>query len=174
MASFVDYAAVAADETIYTCNVCGGEFQAVEMSKAWKAQFERIYVGRRCLRCTALYKRKRERRLAAAPRGEDGTTIIEALLESDPAPARLLVDLLRDDRDRSHFDFAVAWAEDVAFVLARIPNVGERELWREAFESLRSAWQAAWSNAPGPGWRLSPALADEPSSERVPALLVVA
>jgi hypothetical protein len=173
MATVADRPAPTDDATLYTCNVChGGPFALVEMEKSRRRGVWRVTT--RCLRCANVRKRQQERRLADAPRGADGT-IVEALLESDPAPARLLVELLREDRDRWHVEFAAAWSDEIAFVLSRIANRDERELWRVTFESTRSVWQANWSNAPGPGRQLSHELADEPdesTDERVTALLV--
>jgi hypothetical protein len=162
MAVYADHAALANDDRLYTCKTCGEQFPAARMAKTRKVG--RVYTYRTCLPCTNVYKRKLERKLASAPRGEDGT-IVEAPLESDPAPARLLVELLREDRQRWRFDFAAAWTEDVAFVLARIPNPHQRTSWRKALTSTRDAWAAAWANEPGPGERLSPALVDESSAE---------
>jgi hypothetical protein len=124
-----------------------------------------------CLECDGARKRHQERIRAATPRGADGT-LVEAILESDPAPARLLAGLLREDRDRMGFTFARSWSEDVEFVLARIER-HERKPWREAFRATRAAWEAAWSDTAGPGWALTPELAAWSSDEAdVPTGLV--
>jgi hypothetical protein len=47
----------------------------------------------------------------------------------------------------------------VTFVLGRL-SAAERESWREAFEDTRAAWQAAWSDVPGPGAGLAVELVD--------------
>lgn len=79
----------------------------------------------------------------------------------DPAPPRLLAELLREDRDRWGYDFGAAWSENLEFVLARVIGRIERESWREVLEATRDCWAAAWANEPGPGERLSSALLNE-------------
>ena len=149
MATVVDHAEnpsnvelVEGDEALYTCKRCGEQVPASRMTKSFKKGS--LYVYRVCLKCSNARKREYERQ---AIRRADGT-LVEPVRESDPWPAQLLVDLLRDDRDHWSFDFDTAWGENVAFVLARIPKLAERDLWREAFEGTRTAWQAAWSNVP--------------------------
>jgi hypothetical protein len=87
----------------------------------------------------------------------------------DPAPARLLGELLRYDRDYG-IDFTTAWTEDVQFVLDRVRGprkTQERESWALAFQATRAAWESAWSGeAAGPGSSLSPALLAALSGER--------
>ncbi len=138
----------AAETTPYACRACGAEDVPIErMTKSTKRG--RMVVYRECLSCSNARKRRAEQERAAAPRTEDGT-VIEPVTASDPAPARLLVDLLREDRDRWGIPFSVAWAEAVTFVLGRL-SAAERQSWREVFEDTQDAWQAAWSDAPGPG-----------------------
>jgi hypothetical protein len=155
MPSVVDLAA--AETTAYACRVCGAEDVPIErMTKSTKRG--RMVVYRECLSCSNARKRRAEQERAAAPRSEDGT-VIEPVMASDPAPARLLADLLREDRDRWRFPFDVAWAEGLAFVLGRL-SAAERESWRRVFKDTRDAWQAAWSDAPGPGAGIAAELAD--------------
>jgi hypothetical protein len=155
MPSVVDLAA--AETTVYACRVCGAEDVPIErMTKSTKRG--RMVVYRECLSCSNARKRRAEQERAAAPRSEDGT-VIEAVTASDPAPARLLADLLREDRDRWGFPFDVAWAEALAFVLGRL-SAAERRSWREVFDCTHDAWQAAWSEAPGPGAGLAVELVD--------------
>ncbi len=147
----------AAETTLYACRVCGAEDVPIErMTKSTKRG--RIVVYRECLSCSNARKRRAEQERAAAPRTEDGT-VIEPVSISDPAPARLLADLLREDRGRWAFPFEVAWAEGLAFVLGRL-STAERRSWGEVFEDTRDAWQAAWSDAPGPGAGLDAELVD--------------
>jgi hypothetical protein len=136
------------ETTLYACRVCGAEDVPIEhMTKSTKRG--RMVVYRECLSCSNARKRRAEHERAIAPRAEDGT-VIEPVTVSDPAPARLLADLLREDRDRWRFPFEVAWADGTAFVLGRL-SAAERQSWREVFEDTRDAWQAAWSDTPGPG-----------------------
>jgi hypothetical protein len=147
----------AAETTLYACRVCGAEDVPIErMTKSTKRG--RTVVYRECLSCSNARKRRAEHERAIAPRAEDGT-VIEPVTASDPAPARLLADLLREDRDRWAFPFDVAWQECVTFVLARL-SPAERQSWREVFEDTRDAWQAAWSDTPGPGAGIAAELAD--------------
>jgi hypothetical protein len=87
----------------------------------------------------------------------------------DPAPAKLLGELLRYDREFG-VPFAEAWASSVEFVLERVSgrrNAQERASWAEAFRCTRSAWQAAWrGQTDGPGSTLTPVLLDAFSGER--------
>jgi hypothetical protein len=93
----------AAETKLYTCRACGAEDVPFErMTKSTKRG--RMVVYRECLSCSNARKRRAEQERAAAPRSEDGT-IIEPVTVSDPAPARLLADLLREDRDRWQFPF---------------------------------------------------------------------
>lgn len=85
----------------------------------------------------------------------------------DPQPARLLVDCLIDSR-RLGLTFEEAWSDDVEFVLERF-TLHAREQWADAFAATRPAYEAAWSNTPGPGMRLSVALLDGFDSERADA-----
>jgi hypothetical protein len=102
-------------------------------------------VGSRCLPCNRRYKVRQERRLAAAPRDEDGN-LIEPVEDVDPAPARRLVELLADSR-RHGLAFEQAFAADCAFAVRELETT-EQESWRRAFEATRSAWQAAWRREP--------------------------
>ena len=148
-----------AETTLYACRVCGAEDVPVErMTKSTKRG--RMVVYRECLSCSNARKRRAEQERAAAPRSEDGA-IIEPVTVSDPAPARLLAEMLREDRDRWRFPFDVAWADALAFVLGRL-SAAERRAWLEVFEDTRDAWQAAWSEAPGPGAGMTDELADAP------------
>ncbi|HEY5342712.1 MAG TPA: hypothetical protein VIJ66_03530 [Solirubrobacteraceae bacterium] len=154
------------DDALYICRACDGEFPASRMAKSHKRGALIIYGA--CLGCTNARKRARER----DERSENGR-LIEEVNAPDPSPCRLLADLLREDRDRWHFDFEQAWTEDLRFVLERIANPHQRTSWREVLTSTRDAWAAAWANEPGPGSQLTPTLAaHEPPSEREPVLLV--
>jgi hypothetical protein len=147
----------AAETTLYVCRVCGAQAVPLDrMSKSNKRGRMMIYGA--CLSCSNARKRRAEQERAAAPRSEDGT-VIEPVTASDPAPARLLADLLREDRGRWAFPFDVAWEESVTFVLGRL-SAAERQSWRDAFEQTREAWQAAWSEAPDPGAGLEAELID--------------
>jgi hypothetical protein len=147
----------AAETTLYVCRVCGAQDVPLDrMSKS--ARRGRMMIYGACLSCSNARKRRAEQERAAAPRSDSGT-VIEPVTASDPAPARLLTDLLREDRDRWGFPFDVAWAEAIAFVLGRL-SAAERRSWREVFEDTRAAWQAAWSDAPGPGAGLTAELVD--------------
>lgn len=87
----------------------------------------------------------------------------------DPAPARMLAELLIDDRDVYKLGFSEAWAEALEFVLERIEGksvLQERADWAIAFESQRAAWQAAWERRPGPGSSLTASLLDALSRPR--------
>jgi hypothetical protein len=146
-----------AETTLYACRVCGAEDVPIErMTKSTKRG--RMVVYRECLSCSNARKRRAEHERAIAPRAEDGT-VIEPVTVSDPAPAGLLADLLREDRGRWALPFDVAWEESVTFVLGRL-SAAERQSWREVFEDTRDAWQAAWSEAPGPGAGLAVELVD--------------
>lgn len=88
----------------------------------------------------------------------------------DPAPARLLLDLLADSR-RVGLPFDVAWSEDVEFVLAHTRTrpggiEAERASWREAFESTKTAWRAAYEGVDAPDYHLGMELVAEPSGDR--------
>jgi hypothetical protein len=147
----------AAEKTLYACRVCGAEDVPIErMTKSTKRGRMIIYGA--CLSCSNARKRRAEHERAIAPRAEDGT-VIEPVTASDPAPARLLAELLLEDRDRWAAPFDVAWADDLAFVLGRL-SATERQSWQEVFEDTRDAWQAAWSDALGPGVGLGAELAD--------------
>src|ERR1700744_5624851 len=141
-----------AETKLYTCRVCGAENVPLDrMSKSMKRGRTMVY--RSCLPCSNARKRRAEHERATAPRAGDGA-VIEPVTVSDPAPARLLADLLREDRDRWAAPFDVAWTDDLDFVLGRL-SAAERQSWREVFEDTRAAWQAAWSDALGPGAGLS-------------------
>jgi hypothetical protein len=147
----------AVETTLYTCRACGAKDVPIErMTKSIKRG--RMVVYRECLSCSNARKRRAEQERAAAPRSEDGS-VIEPVSISDPAPARLLADLLLEDRGRRTLPFDVAWEEGVRFVLDRL-SAAERRAWREVFEDTRNAWQAAWSDAPGPGAGLDVELVD--------------
>jgi hypothetical protein len=146
------------DTTTYACKTCGGRFPAARMSKS--ARRGGVVVYGRCLTCNRVIKRRQEQERNATPRSTKTGTLVEAPAQCDPAPARLLGALLRDDRDVYGFGFSAVWAEDVEFVLARVGNPLERKQWREAFEATRSTWAAAWAGVDGPGSRLSADLAD--------------
>jgi hypothetical protein len=140
----------AAETTLYVCRVCGAEDVPLSRMSKWRRRDRLLKVDSECLSCATRRKRRAERELAAAPRAEDGVTLIEPVSISDPAPARLLGELLREDRARWTFPFDVAWEDCVTFVLGRL-DAAERQSWREAFDSTRNAWQTAWNEAPGPG-----------------------
>jgi hypothetical protein len=114
-----------------------------------------------CLGCAEAGRSSTVREQRAVIREAYGHVFVESA--PDPAPARLLYELMREDRDRWGFDFDGAWHENVEFVLERIEGKGqehERAQWRIALEGLRDAWQAAWDCRPGPGSGLRGALLD--------------
>jgi hypothetical protein len=191
--STVGHAAAADDgtATVRVCRICGLTKPLAEFPRTKDSITGQPLFLRRCRPCHRVRKAERdrqrreagdvpssstERERRARIRRAFGHDFVEGA--PDPAPARLLVDLLREDRDRWRFDFDGAWREDVDFVLAQVDRDAERTAWREVFQSTRAAWEAAWSGepAPGPGWSLSPALAADdpsivPSSDRAPLLL---
>jgi hypothetical protein len=83
----------------------------------------------------------------------------------DPAPVKLLHELLRDSR-RAGMDFAAAWTEDVESALADVRPAGHRRSWREALEDTRDAWRLAYERADG-ALALTPALLDGPAHDAV-------
>jgi hypothetical protein len=175
-------AAVADDPVVElrTCRVCT-ETKPLD-------QFVRTNGGgflHKCRPCrnterSAEYHRRlveRDPRLSSSTVREKQARMREALGHNfvryapDPAIPRLLGDCLRDSR-RVGLPFAVAWSEDVEFVIARIRARGggieaERVSWREAFEDTRAKWQASYNRVDdGPSCRLDHALADELAGER--------
>jgi hypothetical protein len=165
-------------ESLYDCKLCGGsEIRFADMAKSRSKKDGRQYTWGVCLACDRKRKRRWERMRASIPRGENGRVVEAVAPASDPWPARMLGELLRDDRDRGHFDFTDVWEENVKFVLRRV-RPPERKAWRAAFEETRAGWQAAFDRVPGPGFTLSEELTDEPvdslSGELVPVLLDVA
>lgn len=88
-----------------------------------------------CRACKALH---------AATGGYQNTDAYLFESSPDPAPARLLGQLMREDR-AAGVDFATAWDSNVQYVLDHIGNVmRDREQWRIAFESTRGAWARGW------------------------------
>jgi hypothetical protein len=80
-------------------------------------------------------------------------------------PHKALGEMLREDRARG-FTFDEVWDEDLAFAARHSAG------WRSALEATRSAWEAAWSNMPGPGLRLSQALGDDTRDSAPTSLLL--
>lgn len=172
----------AADDTsLRTCKVCGETKPLDLFTRTNPSADVQPHYLRTCRLCRnaerAEYARRRRREA-----GESSSSTVReqrarvrsayghALVDSAPDPwvPRLLHELLRDSQ-RIGLPFDVAWSDDLEFVLARIQHRharAERESWREAFEATRDAWEAAWSNEPGPGWQLNPALIDQLSGER--------
>jgi hypothetical protein len=168
------------DTSLRTCKVCG-ETKPLDLftrtTASADAQPRHLHTCRLC-RNAERVEYARRRREAGEPssstareqRARVRAAYGHALVDSAPDPSvpRLLGELLRDSQ-RIGLPFDVAWSDDLEFVLARIQHrhaKAERESWRDAFEATRDSWEAAWSNEPGPGWRLNPALIDQFSGER--------
>jgi hypothetical protein len=63
----------------------------------------------------------------------------------DPRPARLLLDLFREDRTiYAGGAFEDIWKDNVRVVLDSVPGAREREACASAFTNTRSAWEQAY------------------------------
>jgi hypothetical protein len=164
MAAAVAPAAPVDDGIVYVCRLCDGRFGIQQMSKSRRRGRWDVY--KLCLRCRRTQKRKHERLRAITPRSPAGE-LVEWVIAPDPWPCRLLAECLREDRDRFGFPFALAWAEDLKFVLARIRAPNQKRAWRVALTATRSGWEAAWHNAPGPGLGLDHVFATDLAAQRV-------
>lgn len=137
---------------LHTCKTCRNAQRAAQ--------------GRRRRAAGEVLSSSTEREARARMRAAFGHRHVEEA--PNPAPARLLVDLLRDSR-RVGMSFAEAWSEDVEFVLARIRSRSpgaERESWREAFESTRANWEASYNRVKAPDTGLDVGMVAEPSGDR--------
>lgn len=162
--------AAPADAIERTCKICG-ETKPIDLfALAGKGRLYKCKVCRNRQRVETEHRRREagelltsstEREQRSRRRAAFGHGFVESA--PDPAPARLLAELLNEDRALG-FALEAVWAEDVDFVLGLIRKhngvLAARAEWREVFEATRTAWEAAWLRQPGPGFRLSRELID--------------
>ncbi len=158
-------ATIAADVETRTCKLChqdkplhdfarstGGRLRTCKSCRA--AARRTADTARRSAGLPVLTSQQRERQ--ADLRRRLGHSEVE--LAPDPAPARLLGELLDAGRRRGE-TFDDVWIEATSSVLGGIDSGREREDWRRAFDATGAAWRAGWDRQ-HVGLTLSPALLD--------------